>query len=115
MPCGAELHRARCLLCVREGDLPMPAQWYGPGWSIVGVHSVQIIRDRDSWLVAVFLPQRWVNPRWSVLRFRTKAAAIDAAHFRAGQLRPGKRIVPQRNESDSWKCGDLLIGCAPHG
>lgn len=114
LPCEAELRRKQCLLCFRDGDLPMPAAWYGPGWNIVGQHSVQVVRERLCWAVVCFLPSRMVNPRFPVIRVPTKQQAIDYAHLRAAQLRPGKRIIADRDESQSWKCGDLLIWVAPN-
>lgn len=115
LPCEAELRRKRCLLCVRGGDIPPPADWMGPGWSIVGRHSVQVVRERLNWAAVVFLPQRWVDPVYPVIRVHTKRDAVIYAHLRAAQLRPGKPIIPKRDESDTWQCGDVLIWVAPNG
>lgn len=111
--CDAELRGKRCQLCVRTGDLPLPGDWYGCGWVIVGTHSVQVVRDHGAWAVVCFLPHRLVNPRFPPIRVRTKPEALDYAHLRAAQLRPGKRIIPKRSEPETWQCGDLLIWVAP--
>jgi hypothetical protein len=112
-PCKAELEGRRCLQCRREGSVPWPAKWNGPGWNYAGgsIQAVRLKAGPTPWLTIVFLGDLRVDGRFPPIASRSKSRALQLALAQARYLEPRAPIVEW---CDAFKVGNIIVAvCEP--
>lgn len=118
--CRAEVRGRDCMLCMRTGAFPAPAEWNsGPGWLVIAPMSIQAIKIAPSgkgcWAVAVFVQGRKVHGKYPVILCNSKKRAIRLMFDRAWQI-DQSCPVPFGRDGETWKTRNLYLTVAePRG